>query len=139
MKRFRTLIIPLTLAVLLLAGCGQQPTASSEKATQKSEKAATDTAKYEDTSEGSETNAGGKVVLSNEDIEAAKKVAWDYYAGTVFDVNSMTYIKPGTNNNAEGECNFMVNVSKDGQVQEPDRMVQLNRKGDTWEIVNEGF
>lgn len=50
MKRFRTLIIPLTLAVLLLAGCGQQPTASSEKATQKSEKVATDTAKYEDTS-----------------------------------------------------------------------------------------
>lgn len=129
----------MTLAVLLLAGCGQHPTTSSEKATQKSEKAATDTAKYEDISEGSETNAGGKVVLSNEDIEAAKKVALDYYAGTVFDVNSMTYIKPGTNNNAEGECNFMVNVSKDGQVQEPDRMVQLNRKGDTWEIVNEGF
>jgi ABC-type glycerol-3-phosphate transport system substrate-binding protein len=50
MKRLRVLILPLTLAVMLLVGCGQQPTASSEKATQKSEKTATDTAKYEDTS-----------------------------------------------------------------------------------------
>lgn len=89
--------------------------------------------------EGNETDASGEAVLSDEDIESAKKVAMDYYAGTVFEVNSMEYVEPGTDDNAEGECNFMVNVSKDGEVQEPDRMIQLSRTGDTWEIISEGF
>lgn len=51
----------------------------------------------------------------------------------------MSYIEPRTNESTEGECNFMINVSKDGEVQNPDRMIQLNRKGETWQIVNEGF
>ena len=47
----------------------------------------------------------------DEDIESAKKAAMEYYAGT-----------DGT---AEGECNFNVNVSKDGKVQAPGRMIIL--------------
>lgn len=103
---------------------------------------ATDTPKVdvEDNEENNETgNEENNEKVPEEDIEAAKKVAMDYYTGTVFEVNSMTCIEHGTNYAAEGECNFMVNVSKDGQVQEPNRMISLNRTTDSWEVASEGF
>lgn len=84
-------------------------------------------------------NTGNEAALSDKDIEAAKKVAMSYYTGTVFEVKAMTYVPFGTNVNAEGECNFLVKVSKDGKVQEVERMIQLNRKGESWEVVNEGY
>ncbi|HEL0019100.1 TPA: hypothetical protein TT575_002208 [Streptococcus equi subsp. zooepidemicus] len=146
----KVLVVALSLVcILALGGCGDNKTNTNnttdsstvvENTTNTTEKEDTEKAEQpEDTTENNETNVGSESTLSDEDIESAKKVAMDYYAGTVFEVNSMTYIEPGTDDAAEGECNFMVNVSKDGEVQEPDRMIQLNRKGDTWEIVSEGF
>ena len=137
------------MCVLALVGCGDDKKNTNnttdnntvvEDTTTTTEKEETEsTEQQEDSTATNEINVGNDSTLSDEDIELAKEIAMEYYAGTVFEVNSMTYIEPGTNNSAEGECNFMVNVSKDGVVQEPDRMIQLNRKGDTWEIVNEGF
>lgn len=137
------------MCVLVLGGCGDTKSNTNnttdnsvivEDATNTTEKEETEKKEQqEETTSGNETNVGSKVVLSDEDIESAKKVAIDYYAGTVFEVNSMTYIEPGTNDTTVGKCNFMVNVSKDGEVQEPDRMIQLSRTGDTWEIISEGY
>ena len=49
------------------------------------------------------------------------------------------YIEPETNALAEGECNFIVNVSKDGIVQDVNRTITLNKINGSWEVVNEGY
>lgn len=118
------------MCILALVGCGDNKTNANnatdnstvvEDTTTTTEKEGMEsTEQQEDSTENNEINVGSEPVLSDEDIESAKKVAMDYYAGTVFEVNSMAYVEPGTDDNAEGECNFMVNVSKDGEVQEPD-------------------
>jgi uncharacterized protein YkuJ len=77
--------------------------------------------------------------LTTEQIEEAKQAALDYYANTVFEVNAMNYIEVGSSPFSEGDCNFSVNVSKDGVVQEPDRIISLKKNGNTWEIVGEGY
>ena len=77
--------------------------------------------------------------LSDGEINAAKAVAISCYSGTVFEVNSIKYIESGTNALAEGECNFIVNVSKDGIVQEVNRIITLNKINGSWEVVNEGY
>ncbi|MCR5586093.1 MAG: ABC transporter permease [Lachnospiraceae bacterium] len=153
--RNRVLIMVLCcVCVFVLGGCSHNKTLSNnvEENNSAVESEAKDESKVADDSstndevgnvkeENQDTEANKKDVvdLSDEDIDAAKKVVKGYYANTVFVVNSITYIEPGTNANAEGECNFMVNVSKDGEVQEPDRMISLNRKDNTWEIINEGY
>lgn len=78
-------------------------------------------------------------ILTDEEIEMARKAALDYYSHTVFEVNSLTYVEPNTDKRFHGECNFLVNVSKDGIVQEPDRMIMLDKKDGIWEVTNEGF
>ena len=78
-------------------------------------------------------------VLSAEEIEAAKQAALDYYATTVFEVNTIAFAERGSCLFADGECNFTVSVSKDGAVQEPDRVIALERDGDAWIVINEGW
>jgi hypothetical protein len=78
-------------------------------------------------------------VLSDEEIEEAKQAALDYYANTVLEVNTMNYIEVGSRIFADGDCNFSVNVSIDGVVQEPDRTISLKKNGNTWEIISEGY
>ncbi len=75
-----------------------------------------------------------------EQIEAAKQAALAYYEGTVFSVNSIEYLEgklPYRDNGCY--CNFTVNVSKDGVVQEPDRIISLQPDKDGWKVVNEGY
>ena len=75
-----------------------------------------------------------------EQIEAAKQAALVYYEGTVFSVNSIEYLEgklPYRDNGCY--CNFTVNVSKDGVVQEPDRIISLQLDKDGWKVVNEGY
>ena len=76
--------------------------------------------------------------LTEEDIQAAEAAARDYYAGTVFTVEGMEYLPQGSHPFAEGECNFSVSVRKDGVSQE-DRIIQLDRTGTGWTVVNEGY
>jgi uncharacterized lipoprotein YehR (DUF1307 family) len=155
MKKIISMILCLVIAVSLV-GCGDkeqdksdntEPLMSSETIgtvqetqdileTPEISQNENDTEKDEQEvdSEGDEVMA-----LSDEDIEEAKQAALDYYANTVFEVNAMNYIEVGSSPFAEGDCNFSVNVSKDGVVQEPDRIISLKKNGNTWEIINEGY
>ena len=93
----------------------------------------------EETSESKEAVVDNTNELSDEEIATAKEIAAGYYSGTVFEVNSMEFIEAEVNPRAEGECNFMVNVSIGGVVQEVDRMISLNKVNDLWEVVSEGY
>ena len=77
--------------------------------------------------------------LSAEEIEAAKQAALDYYAATVFEVDTIAFAERGSRLFADGECNFTVSVRKDGAVQEPERVIALERDGDAWIVINEGW
>lgn len=78
--------------------------------------------------------------LTADQIEAAKQAALAYYEGTVFSVNSIEYLAGELPyGDREGSCNFTVNVSKNGVVQEPDRTISLQPVRDGWEVVNEGY
>jgi uncharacterized lipoprotein YehR (DUF1307 family) len=77
--------------------------------------------------------------LSKEEIEEAKQAALDYYANTVFEVNSIQYMEVGNSLFSEGDCIFSVKVSKGGVVQEPDRIISLKKNDNTWEIIGEGY
>ncbi len=73
--------------------------------------------------------------LTDEEVEEAKQEALDYYKNTVFEVNSIEYVKK-----KKGDCAFSVNVSKDGVVQEPNRTIylKLNKDG-RWKVIGEGY
>lgn len=78
--------------------------------------------------------------LSDEEIESAKQTALKYYSNTVFEVNAIEYVERGSTPFGKAECNFTVNVSKGGVVQDPDRIIQLERIEDgLWRVVNEGY
>lgn len=78
--------------------------------------------------------------LTEAQIEEAKQAALDYYEGTVFRVNSISYLEGKLPyGDTESDCNFNVNVSKDGIVQEPDRTISLRLEQGKWEVVNEGY
>ena len=53
-------------------------------------------------------------------------------------MEGMEYLPQGSHPFAEGECNFSVSVRKDGVSQE-DRIIQLDRTGTGWTVVNEGY
>ncbi len=73
-------------------------------------------------------------------IEDAKQAALAYYEDTVFSVNSIEYFEGELPyGDMEGCCNFTVNVSKNGIVQEPDRTISLQPGQDGWKVVNEGY
>jgi uncharacterized lipoprotein YehR (DUF1307 family) len=155
MKKIISMILCLVIAVSLV-GCGdkEQDESDNTEPLMSSETIETvqETQDILETSEISQNendtemdeqevdNEGDEVkALSDEDIEEAKQAALDYYANTVFEVNAMNYIEVGSSPFAEGDCNFSVNVSKDGVVQEPDRIISLKKNGNTWEIINEGY
>lgn len=78
--------------------------------------------------------------LTSEQIEDAKQAALAYYEGTVFSVNSIDYLEGKLPyGDIDGGCNFTVNVSKDGIVQEPDRTISLQLEQGGWKVVNEGY
>lgn len=74
-------------------------------------------------------------------IEDAKQAALAYYEGTVFTVNTIEYYEGTLSYGTEmdGDCNFTVNVSKGGIVQEPNRTISLRLEEDGWKVVNEGY
>ena len=112
------------LAALILSGCGNTAPGGGAGSSAGS---------------GVSTPAGSEAPeLTEEDIQAAEAAARDYYAGTVFTVEGMEYLPQGSHPFAEGECNFSVSVRKDGVSQE-DRIIQLDRTGTGWTVVNEGY
>ena len=88
-----------------------------------------------------ETEELSDMELTPEQIEDAKQAALAYYEGTVFSVNRIEYFE-GTlpyGEDMADNCNFTVNVSKNGIVQEPDRTISLRLEEDGWRVVNEGY
>lgn len=79
--------------------------------------------------------------LTEEQIEEAKQAALAWYEGTVFSVNRIEYFEGRLPYGEEtaNDCNFIVNVSKGGVVQEPDRTISLRLEEDGWRVVNEGY
>lgn len=71
--------------------------------------------------------------LSSEEVEAARRAALDYYAGTVFEIHSLTPLDP-----MEGEVMFQTACSKGGEEQ-PDRTIALERRDGVWTVINEGY
>ena len=141
----RKLFALLLLAAALLAcACARVPEPSAEERkpqeTQEPREPQTGVT-GEDPAETEEKDPAAEEpqALSAEEIEAAKQAALDYYAATVFEVNTITFTERGSRLFADGECNFTVSVSKDGAVQEPDRVIALERDGDAWIVVNEGW
>lgn len=118
------------LAALILSGCGNTAPGGG---------AGSSAGSGVSTPAGSGDAAGSEAPeLTEEDIQAAEAAARDYYAGTVFTVEGMEYLPQGSHPFAEGECNFSVSVRKDGVSQE-DRIIQLDRTGTGWTVVNEGY
>lgn len=128
----------LLIVVFLASACVKAPEPGAEE--QKPQEVQNET-EGEGPAETEEEEAAPeeRQVLSAEEIEAAKQAALDYYAATVFEVNTITFAERGSRLFADGECNFTVSVSKDGTVQEPDRVVALERDGDAWIVINEGW
>ena len=118
------------LAALILSGCGNTAPGGG---------AGSSAGSGVSTPAGSGDGAGSEAPeLTEEDIQAAEAAARDYYAGTVFTVEGMEYLPQGSHPFAEGECNFSVSGRKDGVSQE-DRIIQLDRTGTGWTVVNEGY
>ena len=118
------------LAALILSGCGNTAPGGG---------AGSSAGSGVSTPAGSGDAAGSEAPeLTEEDIQAAEAAARDYYAGTVFTVEGMEYLPQGSHPFTEGECNFSVSVRKDGVSQE-DRIIQLDRTGTGWTVVNEGY
>lgn len=76
--------------------------------------------------------------LSDAEIEAARQAAVDYYAGTVFEVISLTPLTLDTAPFWEGEIVFRTACSKNGEAQ-PDRCIALERQSGIWTVINEGY
>lgn len=80
------------------------------------------------------------ISFTEEQIGEAKQAALAYYDDTIFDVNSIEYFGGDLPyGGSEDCCNFTVNVSKDGVVQEPDRTISLKLDNGIWKVVNEGY
>ena len=73
--------------------------------------------------------------FTEEQIEEAKGIAFDHCADTVFTVNSIEYLEENHYVNGIDCCNFMVSVSRKGDVG-PDRIISLQLDNGVWEIVN---
>lgn len=148
------------LCIFILSGCGildnakkpkdeiSQP-AMEQTATPENTSAATalnetpESAQLEDNKDTihmKNLNSDKKVIWTAKQIKAAKQAALAYYKGTVFSVNTIEYTEEKLPYEAGvNECNFTVNVSKDGVVQEPDRTITLQLDNNTWKVVNEGY
>lgn len=142
----------LTMAcILTLAGCGDSDNAEKQVEVSppalENENTILPTGAVPDNTDAGEA-AGDKTAesdtasaaLTAEQIEAAKQAALAYYEGTVFSVNSIEYFDGKLPyEDVAGSCNFTVNVSKGGVVQEPNRTITLQLDQGDWKVVNEGY
>ena len=86
------------------------------------------------------TNKISVYKLSKKQIKKAEIAAIRYYSKTIFTVNYIKFDKKGSAKLHGKKYQFIVNVSKEGIIQNPDRMIILkkNRKG-IWKVTNEGY
>ncbi len=87
-----------------------------------------------DISEPDSSQPEPPVPLTQEEVEAARQAALDYYAGTVFQVQELIYEEQVGN-----IVSFTVQCSKGGVRVDPDRTISLERQEGVWTVVNEGY
>lgn len=118
--------------LIVLAGCGAEPL-GADKSPAISSNAVISSA-VSSAPEEPETTP-----LSDVQIESAKQAALDYYKDTVFTVNTLEYMEDASlPDNAD--CAFSANVSKDGEVQDPNRTIFLKMTAENqWEVTTEGY
>lgn len=75
-------------------------------------------------------------LVSSSDVEEARQAAMTYYAGTVFEIHSLTRIEPW--GSWKGDVLFRVACSKGGEPQ-VDRTIALERQDGSWVVVGEGY
>lgn len=125
---------------LLLAACGPKPAENlpevsvSEPPAISEPEVSTPDISEPDASAPDSSEAEAPVPLTQEELAAAHQAAMDYYAGTVFEVETLTEIEP-----RQGEITFRVSCSKGGVKVDPDRTISLERKNGTWSVVSEGY
>ena len=129
----------LAALALLTGGCSTNDAPPSPGTAQEPQSTIVETAEPSAESAGEDAAEAAAQPLSEEEKAAAEQAALDYYAGTVFEVNSIEYIERGSSPFAEAACNFTVNVSKGGVVQEPNRIISLEKDGGSWTVVSEGY
>ncbi len=83
-----------------------------------------------------DNTTGESASVSSTDVEAARQAALDYYAGTVFEIDTLTEIN--LLNGWEGEIMFNVTCSKGG-VPQVDRTIALGRQDGIWTVTGEGY
>lgn len=130
------LLYPLFLALFLLSACGQGE-AAPEGSVSPAPVTATPASTPIPTPSGEPEVPADETLplsLSQEEAEAARQAALDYYAGTVFQVRSLV----PRENPREGEITFQVSCHKGGEEQ-PERSVSLERQEGIWTVINEGY
>ena len=137
----RKWLAALLAAALVLSGCGNTASSGGASSAGSANPAGSEASSGDPAGIPAESGDGAgseAPELTEEDIQAAEAAARDYYAGTVFTVEGMEYLPQDSHPFAEGECNFSVSVRKDGVSQE-DRIIQLDRTGTGWTVINEGY
>lgn len=135
MKKIKVAIVCFML-IFAMAGCSEKTTDTTGKTTEQNSITQDNTNVKDSKIEQTETATEEHKELTNEEIEAAEKVALDYYKNTVFTVNHMDCKEK----DRAGFCSFKVNVSKGGVVQDPDRTIRLKLDKDgTWTVIGEGY
>ena len=131
MKHAKYLLLVLCL---FLAACGQKPAENPPEASVPEPPAVSEPEPDVSKPDASESDSSAPVPLTREDLAASNQAALDYYAGTVFEVQSLTEIEP-----RQGEVAFQVSCSKGGVKVDPDRTIWLERQDGAWVVISEGY
>lgn len=131
MKHAKYLLLVLCL---FLAACGQKPAENPPEASVPEPPAVSEPEPDVSKPDASESDSSAPVPLTREDLAAAHQAALDYYAGTVFEVDTLTEIEP-----RQGEVAFQVSCSKGGVRVDPDRTIWLERQDGAWVVISEGY
>ena len=129
LKRY-LLLIGLTLCLLATNGC--DPNEDIGTTTKESTEASTPESAT--ASEAVTTEEPVSETISLDEIAAAETAALKYYEDTVFTVNTLT-LKYAS----ENRMVFTVHVSKNGEIQEMPRTLELKKVDGVWVKENEGF
>ena len=139
----KAILFALCAAMMIsLAACGAANPSGETSHSSGSSSADASTDSSTSAVQGGEAGPDGAIetALSAQQIEGAQQAALDYYADTVFSVNSMELVEEDASApDKDYDCSFSVNVSKGGVVQEPNRTICLKWADNTWTVVDEGF
>lgn len=135
----KAILFALCAAMMIsLAACRTGETSHSSGSSSSDASTDSSTSAAQNVEDG--TDVSKEPGLSPEQMDGAKQAALDYYADTVFSVNSMEHVEEDASApDKDYDCSFSVNVSKGGVVQEPNRTICLKWADNTWTVVDEGF